>query len=359
MQIGVQQVFQSFGYDPPISDAQVFDEELHLALLAEELGFDSLWPVEHHFTDYAFCPDNVVYLAHVAARTRRIKLGTGAVILPWNTPVRVAEKISMLDHLAGGRVLLGMGRGLARCEYDGLGIPMSEARGRFDEAAEMVLDALTTGVMKGAGPFYPQEAVAIRPAPTRPFRDRAYGVAMSPDSVLSVAELGLRMVVFMQRSPEATAASFEEYGRRYREVHGEEAPPPVVCQFVYCDPDPGRCRDEGAGHVLGYLRSVVEHYELAGDHFAHERGYESYRDSAAVLRAQGQEKLAEVYLSVQACGTPDELIEQTRQLRELMGPYDVSCCFRFAGVPLDVAERSMRLYAASVAPAIRSLNGAL
>src|SRR5688572_24632934 len=135
MNVGVQQVFQSYGYDPPVPDTQVFDEELRLALLAEELGFEAVWPVEHHFTDYAFCPDNVVYLAHLAARTTRIKLGTGAVILPWNTPVRVAEKISMLDHLSRGRVLFGMGRGLARCEYEGLNIPMAEARDRFDEAA--------------------------------------------------------------------------------------------------------------------------------------------------------------------------------------------------------------------------------
>src|SRR4051795_3817886 len=141
MRVGVQMIFQSWGYGD-MTDGQVVAEEVELGVLADELGFHALWPVEHHFNDYSFCPDNTVFLAHMAARTKRIKLGTGAVILPWNDPLRVTEKISLLDHLSNGRVLFGMGRGLARMEYAGFGIPMDESRGRFDEAAPMILAAL-------------------------------------------------------------------------------------------------------------------------------------------------------------------------------------------------------------------------
>ena len=135
MHVGVQMVFQSYGYGPEVTDAQVYREEIALAEQADASGFDSIWPVEHHFEDYSFCPDNTVFLAHMAARTRHVKLATGAVILPWNDPVRVAERISLLDELSDGRVLFGMGRGLARREYAGFGIDMSESRDRFDEAA--------------------------------------------------------------------------------------------------------------------------------------------------------------------------------------------------------------------------------
>src|SRR3954467_15928014 len=128
MRVGVQMIFQSWGYDPSLSDGQVVAEEIQLGELADELGYHALWPVEHHFNDYSFCPDNTVLLANMAARTKRILLGTGAVILPWNQPLRVAEKIALLDHLSGGRVLFGMGRGLARREYAGFGIPMDESR---------------------------------------------------------------------------------------------------------------------------------------------------------------------------------------------------------------------------------------
>ena len=135
MRVGVQMIFQSWGYDDGVTDAEVVADEVRLGVLADELGFDALWPVEHHFDDYSFCPDNTVFLAHMAARTQRILLGTGAVILPWNDPLRVAEKIALLDHLADGRVLFGMGRGLARVEYAGFGISMDESRDRFDESA--------------------------------------------------------------------------------------------------------------------------------------------------------------------------------------------------------------------------------
>lgn len=75
------------------------------AVFAEELGFDALWPVEHHFEDYSFCPDNTQFLRY-----------KGVVIFPWNSPVRLAKKIVLLDHLFEGRTLFGMGRDLARKE---------------------------------------------------------------------------------------------------------------------------------------------------------------------------------------------------------------------------------------------------
>src|SRR5882724_2452981 len=154
-----------------MSDDEFYANEIHLAEKAEPLGFDSLWSVEHHFFDYALCPDNVQFLSYMAARTKNLRLGTGAVILPWNQPVRVAEKIALLDNLSGGRVLFGMGRGLARREYEGYGIDMGEARGRFDEAARMIVAALENGYIEGSGPFYPQQRRDIRPRPSRSFRD--------------------------------------------------------------------------------------------------------------------------------------------------------------------------------------------
>src|SRR5258707_9576241 len=173
MRVGVQMVFQSWGYGE-ISDGQVVADEIRLGELADQLGFHALWPVEHHFFDYSFCPDNTLFLAHMAARTKRILLGTGAVILPWNDPLRVAEKISLLDHVSGGRVLFGMGRGLARREYAGFGIPMDDSRDRFDESARMVLDALETGFIEGDGPHFPQSRTPIRPVPSRSFVDPTY-----------------------------------------------------------------------------------------------------------------------------------------------------------------------------------------
>jgi alkanesulfonate monooxygenase SsuD/methylene tetrahydromethanopterin reductase-like flavin-dependent oxidoreductase (luciferase family) len=347
-------IFQSYGYGTDITDAQVYDEEIALGVLADELGFDALWPVEHHFEDYAFCPDNVVFLAYMAARTNRIKLGTGAVIVPWNEPLRVAEKISMLDHLCNGRLLFGMGRGLARREYEPFSIDMGTSRDRFDEAAPMILRALASGFIEGEGPHYPQPRTPIRPKPSRPFTDRTYCVAMSPDSVIAAANLGARMVVFSQRPYEQQKDAFEEYRARYEDLHASPSPPPVTCDFVYCDRDASRAEDKARDHLVGYLTSVLQHYELMSDHFKSAPGYESYGRAVDLLQAIGLEPLCEQYLAVQAYGTPERIVERLQARRELIGDFDLTACFRFAGLPFDEATQSMTLFATDVLPIVQA-----
>src|SRR5437773_1709272 len=95
------------------SDAAVLGEHLALGDLAEPLGFDSLFALEHHFTGYAMSPSPTQLLSYFAGRTKRITLGTAVIVLPWHDPVRVAEEIALLDVLSGGRCLFGFGRGAA------------------------------------------------------------------------------------------------------------------------------------------------------------------------------------------------------------------------------------------------------
>ena len=121
------------------SDASVVGEHLALGDLAEPLGFDSIFALEHHFTGYAMSPAPTQLLAYYAGRTKRIQLGTAVIVLPWHDPVRVAEQIALLDMLCGGRCLFGFGRGAASVEYEGFRVPMEEARPRFVEAAQIVV----------------------------------------------------------------------------------------------------------------------------------------------------------------------------------------------------------------------------
>ena len=107
MQVGIQLVLQN--YLETTTDDAVLDVEYRLAELAEPLGFDSIWCVEHHFDWYSMGPDTPQILAYLAGRTQRIKLATGAVILPWNDPLRVVEKMILLDHQSKGRAHLRHG----------------------------------------------------------------------------------------------------------------------------------------------------------------------------------------------------------------------------------------------------------
>src|SRR5437763_16498938 len=136
---------------PGLSDAAVFAEHMALGDLAEPLGFDSLFALEHHFTGYAMSPSPTQLLSYYAGRTRRITLGTAVIVLPWHDPVRVAEEIALLDVMSGGRCLFGFGRGAASVEYAGFPVPMEEARPRLVDAAQIVGKALTHDVFDGAG----------------------------------------------------------------------------------------------------------------------------------------------------------------------------------------------------------------
>ncbi len=125
MHVGIAPLFQNPGKN--LSDYEVYRNEVRLADLAEPLGYESVWASEHHFTGYIMCPNALQFLSYMAGRTERVKLGS-MVVLPWHDPLRVAEELVMLDNLSGGRVIVGMERGLAQVEYEGFRVDMGESR---------------------------------------------------------------------------------------------------------------------------------------------------------------------------------------------------------------------------------------
>ena len=356
MQIGLQLLCQSWGYSN-ISDSTVYDEEMKLALRADEVGFDSIGIVEHHFEDYSFCPDNFVYLASLAARTKHVKLMTAAVIVPWNDPLRVAEKAALLDELCGGRLILGLGRGLSRREYDTFGISMDESRERFDEAVPMILNALESGFMEShTGKYFKQPRAAIRPKPTRSFKERLTQVAMSGDSVIEAAANRAKVMQFSYKPMEVHRQEIATYAAEYRRLHKTAPPVPYFIDLTVCDKDAGRAADNSRKYIVEYLLSVMHHYEMMGEHFASKQGYTEYGEAAAAMRDAGLEAVAESYLASQICGTPQQMIDKMIERRNIVGDYDLLVCFRFAGIPFEAASRSLETFAKDVMPEMRNLG---
>jgi len=355
MEVGVLQIMQSFGYEN-ISDAEVYEEETNLAILADELGYDHVWTVEHHFEDYSFCPDNFVYLANLAAKTRNIRLCTGACILPWNLqPLRVAEKAALLDLLSGGRAIFGFGRGLARKEFDQFGISMEESRDRFDESAPLILEALETGWFpEHHGKYIKQPKAPLRPAPTRTWKDRIVQVAMSPESGQEAAKLGAQMMAFNYKPAEVQKAECDAYAVSFRQHHGRDPLPPLLTDMIVCDTDARRARENAENYVAGYCLSVLHHYEMMGEHYKELKGYKAYGDAVDMMRAAGKEGVAKAYVEQQVWGTPDQILRKLEDRWNFFGPFGELCAFRYAGIPYEVAERSSRLFAKEVMPVLRT-----
>jgi alkanesulfonate monooxygenase SsuD/methylene tetrahydromethanopterin reductase-like flavin-dependent oxidoreductase (luciferase family) len=349
MHVGYVPLFQN--PENAHTDLEVYTQELRLCDLAEPLGFDSIWSVEHHFTDYTMCPDVMQFLAYMAGRTSRVQLGSMVIVLPWHDPVRVAEQVAMLDNLSGGRLLLGIGRGLGRVEFEGFRIDMNESRERFTEYAEMVLEGLERGYLEYDGRHITQPRREIRPVPFRSFRGRTYAAAVSPESMPIMAKLGVGLLVIPQKPWEEVAKDFEVYHRVWAEENPATPPPqPLMGGFYFVDSNAERAREQAERHIGRYYQTVVKHYEMEAGHFAGIRGYEFYGKVHQYIARHGRDGAAQSFVDLMPYGTPDQVLRKLEAVRAVIDMNGLLCHFSYAGMPWDEAERNLRLFAAEVLP---------
>jgi alkanesulfonate monooxygenase SsuD/methylene tetrahydromethanopterin reductase-like flavin-dependent oxidoreductase (luciferase family) len=342
-----------------IPDAQFIQEEFTQLILADELGFDSIWMTEHHFSDYSISPNPLFYLAHLAARTKRVRLGTQVVVVPWHDPVRLAEEIAMLDHMSGGRALLGFGRGLARMEYEGLRIDQGEARQRFDETVAMVMNAMDTGYIEWDGEIFKQPRREIRPTPVRSLRGRAFCAAGSPGSMVAAAKLGLGRLYLgqpMVAGHNAEKANETILGRVARDdaadawldtwekTHPDETP--VGCfasNLVFVDESADRAQELNEKYTAAVFAAAVKNYEMTSTHHGSIKGYESYK-ALVMTPEQAEQAIKDAHKSSIA-GTPQQVLEQLDKVRQQRQPQGMMPHLYTGGMPHDECMRSIRLFA--------------
>jgi alkanesulfonate monooxygenase SsuD/methylene tetrahydromethanopterin reductase-like flavin-dependent oxidoreductase (luciferase family) len=293
-------------------------------------------------------------MSYLAAACPDVDLGTAAVILPWHDPLRVAEQASVLDHLSRGRLRLGIGRGLARREFEVFRGTMDESRERFDEAAEMILRALRTGIMEGDGPFYRQPRTEIRPRPTRSFGGRVYAVASSDDSVVAAARLDAHMVMFADRPWPLRMPAIQKHRDLVRDMHGKEAGPPLLADFCVCTPTMDGAEDMARRYMGKFVESNFFHYELLGPHFSTVKGYDAYAQKIAMAREIGMDGIVSAFMEAAVWGPPDRILRKLEERRGIVGDFELATSFRFGGTPIDVAESGLRLYAKEVLPVVQS-----
>ena len=360
MEVGLQFIFQNT--HEGLSDADMMRKETEIALLAEEVGIDFLLLPEHHFDpNYSMMPDNTQWLAYLAGKTNRIKIGTGAIILPWHeNPTRVAERVILLQILLGDRFLLGFGRGLAREEYRAFGIDMATSRERFDEAAEIVLDILETGVAEYDTKYFKQSRTEVTPKPEFGYRDRGFfSVAMTPDSAMAAANIGGTMMSFVQLPWEQHHAAVEAWRTRFKQVHPHKDPgAPVFSDFTYCHEDPAVAEEVTRKYLSKYYQSVISHYDFDGTHWGNTQGYQAYEAGAKAIQEVGLDAACEGFVQSQAWGTPEQIIKKWAKRHETTGDLRPAMAVSYAGMPFDMVADSLRLIGEKVAPELRKLGGA-
>lgn len=351
-----------------VEDGQFIAEELTQLELAAELGFESVWATEHHFSSYSISPNPLYWFAYLAGRLKTVRFGTQVLVVPWHDPVRMAEEIAMLDHLSGGRAIIGFGRGLSRMEYEGLRIDQGEARQRFDESVAMVMRAMETGFLEG-GELFRQPRRELRPRPVRSLKGRAFCAAGSPASMVSAARLGLGRLYLGQ--PMVAGHKNDEgiLGRvvkddaadawldTWRETHPNETPvAPFVSNLVFIDESGERARELARVYTANTFRAAVRNYEMTSDHHGSVKGYESYA-SIRMTPEQAEKAADDAYLSSIA-GTPREVLEQLDDVRRQRQPQGMIPHLYTGGMPHDECMRSIRLFARECLDEMKSWPGA-
>jgi alkanesulfonate monooxygenase SsuD/methylene tetrahydromethanopterin reductase-like flavin-dependent oxidoreductase (luciferase family) len=256
---------------PLVDDHAVIEETIEQCVLADRMGFDYLWFVEHHFlTGFSMSPCPEVIYGALSRLTKRIRLGFGVVILPYHHPVRVAERVAMVDHLSGGRVDFGTGRS-APYEQTGMGIDPRDTRDMWEESLEMVPKIWEDGLFSWEGRFWNVPPREVRPKPYQKPHPPIWVAALQPSTYHLAAQKGIGVMALSVAAPSVLASHIKEYKENVR-----QAKPVGKCindqwlsaTMAYCDADNKAGRELAAkslktffGPDRPYLKDQIGVYE--------------------------------------------------------------------------------------------------
>jgi alkanesulfonate monooxygenase SsuD/methylene tetrahydromethanopterin reductase-like flavin-dependent oxidoreductase (luciferase family) len=325
---------------------QFVSEIIDQAVYAEEVGLHSVWIGEHHFSTLGVlsCPD--LALAHVAARTQRIRLAPAVTVLPLHNPIRVAEQWATLDLLSGGRVDFAAGRGYDRREYRPLGVSFENNQSIFEEGMEVVRRLWSAGMpISHRGKSYAFENVMITPQPVqRPIP--AYVGSFSQPSIELAARLGCGLIV----APFAAAISFgglREVRQLYHATcarHGT-VPGRLMCSYFIHFADTQAEEDAARARQIRYYRECVIP-AFPGDPASAPPSYRYFIGMVERLRSVRPQDLTENSVLI---GSPGHITEVLRRVQEA-GFDEVILYFNVGLKPHAQVKDEMARFMMDVAP---------
>jgi len=333
----------------PITDTQQYERELYLADLVEPLGFDSFWTIEHHFSPYGMTGNPTQVLTYMAGRTKRIDLGSMVLVLPWHDPLKLAENISLLDNLMGGRQFqIGMGRGFAAREYNTMGIDYSTSRERLLEVLEIVRLALTEEYFSFEGEFFQIPRTCIRPRPrTADLTKQMMMAWASADSLAMAARAGLSPLFTNLNGFDQLRDGISTFNQ-IREENGWAPTTSSVGVTVFCHEDQEYAHEYATKYWRIMSGQTIWHYDHLGrpdwlsDTPAEER-------EALIDKAYEEQSAAGIF------GTPEYVIEKIREVQAAGNIAQLITLHSFGDMPRGDVERSMRLFAKEVLPVIQEI----
>lgn len=318
---------------------EVYRRGLEMAVRAEELGFSRIWLAEHHFSTYSYVPRPLVLLAHLAAKTSRIRLGTAIVPLPLHNPLLVAEEIAMVDVLSAGRVDLGIGKGYQQYQFDRLGIAKDEDDRRYWEAIKVLRHALTESTFSYSDEYFHIPETTLVPQPVqRPIPIWLVVNTRNREAVEFAIEQRMNLFTgVLEPLHQLTRVDFT-----YPELFARCPPRYVGTQrpvFVSYDADATQ-------------RAVEQVRWNARVSLSQRHDFGEIKDGKAIARElPGEPTTEEILENYVVMGTPERCIRQLKRLQSGLGCNYFSASFWFGALDHESVISSMELFAAEVVPA--------
>jgi alkanesulfonate monooxygenase SsuD/methylene tetrahydromethanopterin reductase-like flavin-dependent oxidoreductase (luciferase family) len=321
----------------PAGDSQGYRNFIDYVLLAEELAYDSVFLVEHHFTGVGQVSASLNLLSYLAGRTSRIRLGTAVVVLPWHNPVLLAEQVATLDLVSGGRVDFGVGKGYKESEFSGFCIPIEEATERYDEAIEVLRKAWTSdGRFSHHGKRWNFESIVVEPRPVQQPHPPFWMGAGSFESIRRAARDGFNLLLDQIGSIDLTIERVAAYRAEWEKTGRAYSPAQIgVTRGLHI------VTSEAERERAYALRAQVLK-QIGG--LARGPGAERYHNPSSFADTDIASEDAALL------GTPDEIVERLKRL-EAGGVENVLL------VDATGSKHALRIFAAEVMPEFQSRPG--
>lgn len=341
----------------------LLDEMLQIVEAAEQLGFEGVTINENHFQNYVANPSSLAFAALAAVRTKRLRIMPGVVVLPYYHPLLIASEMSMLDHLAPGRIGIGVARGGSRYPLDRLGINPADARAIYEESLEIIRRAWVEDDFRYDGRFFSFPPTTLVPKPASHPHPDLWVASQSVDGVRRVAEQGLNLITAPNYGNFEPHGDLQELVRAY-DAAVEQAAVPRGQVMVLRHTWVGRTEEEALAYFADVLNEYNHYLTLVGAKAVQATERESRlavrgdgdRKDEAIVRGKmrpAQESISSENLwnryDDPVLTTPDRMIERFKSY-EAMGVDHVLCLIAM-GQPIKAVIENMELMAKEVLPA--------
>lgn len=324
----------------PRSHKELYSEMLDEISTADQMGFDSAWLTEHHFLNDGYCPSLLVTAAAIAARTKKIRIGTGVLLMPLHDPVRVAEDAAVVDLISGGRLILGLGLGYRPEEFAGFGRSLKERRARMEESIEILNKSWMDEPFNHNGKYYKLDNINVTPKPVQKpipiwigaFTEPAIRRAARIGAPLYVPAIGVIPIV--KYLFDMHSSLLKEYGR-----NPDDFEKPLVREIYISD--------QKSDKIWEKIKENVTYTA---------KGYASWGSmvdrQGNLLSDPTDPILYDIARDQSIIGTPEECIDTIKRYQEELPIDNLICRFKFPGISHEEAMRSMRLFTEKVLPAV-------